>query len=87
MIPPMGQRVSGTVVAHHPWGMDLSLHGEWEGLIGTVDIIYLSDEGRFDSAEDFPPVGTRMEAVTLVVMASGQLRLSTRHSDLIRLRE
>ena len=65
--------------------MDLRLNGEWEGVVGTVDIIYVSDDDRFDSIEDFPPIGTTMDAVTLVVMSSGQLRLSTRRSDLRRL--
>jgi hypothetical protein len=58
-----------------------------EEVIGIVDVIYVTDERPFDSPNDYPPVGRTLEAVVLGYAPNGQLRLSTRDSDLDPARE
>lgn len=76
---PFGTVVDCTVVCRHQFGM-----GVWvadHGQFGHVDIPSIRD-GKIRGIEDFPPTGTRVRAVARGYSGSGQLRLSTKPSDL-----
>jgi hypothetical protein len=75
-----GAVVHGTVIEHHPWGVELRL--DEEDAFGTVDIVYLSDDARQWGPAGYPPIGSRQAAVVQGMMPSGQLRLSLRETDL-----
>jgi hypothetical protein len=76
-----GERVVGEVVGHHRWGIDLLLDAPAPPVRGTVDVIHVTDERPFDPDRDYPPIGTKVEAVVLGYAPNGELRLSTRDSD------
>lgn len=80
--PPIGELVSGRVVAHWPWGIELELRALWDGVTGTVDLMYVTDVRPFSVPDDYPSIGTILDAVVTAYTPSGQLRLSTRDSDL-----
>ena len=75
-----GRIVHGTVIAHHHWGVDLAL--EEADVIGVVDLLWLSDDTADMNQERFPRVGERLTARVLLVTPNGQLRVTTRASDL-----
>ncbi len=80
--PPIGEIVVDRVAAHWPWGIELELLPPWEGVTGTVDLIYITDVRPFSAPGDFPSIGTSLDAVVTAYAPSGQLRLSTRDSEL-----
>ena len=75
-----GRIVHGTVVARHPWGVELSL--EEAEAFGTIDIRFLDDDPINMNEERFPAIGVRLRAKVQGMMPNGQLRLTTRASDL-----
>jgi hypothetical protein len=77
-----GRIVHGTVVARHPWGVELAL--EEAEASGTVDIRFLSDDPADMNMDRFPLLGARLRAIVQGMMPNGQLRLSLRASDLER---
>lgn len=76
----LGRIVHGVVIALHPWGVELSL--EEADAFGTVDIRFVSDDPAYMNQGRFPSVGTRLTARVQGMMPNGQLRLTTRASDL-----
>ena len=77
-----GSVVSGQVVLRLPYGFWLDLGG----VFGLVEIICFRDgPGPPVHVEDFPAIGSSVEAVVLGFHdASNEVRLSTRRSDLAR---
>jgi len=75
-----GTVVHGTVVAHHPWGIELAL--EEAKAFGTVDRLFLSDDPVDMNEGRFPAIGTRLRAKVQGITPNGQLRLTIRVSDL-----
>jgi ribosomal protein S1 len=70
----VGAQVSGTVVRHHPTGLEVRLDGTGES--GDVDVSAIAPpEQRLRAPEDFPPVGARVDALVLGY-SDGRLRLS-----------
>ena len=59
---PVGTKVSGVVTQHRPFGIFVDL-GDPVAL-GLVQITEFLDSGRMTS-EQYPPVGTTIEAVVL----------------------
>ncbi|MFI2363050.1 hypothetical protein [Promicromonospora sp. NPDC019610] len=77
--------VESTVVCHHQFGMGVWAAGHDQ--FGHVNVPAIRD-GGIRSAEDFPPIGTRIRAVVLGYSGpSRQLRLSSRPSDIPGLTE
>ena len=74
-----GTKVSVTVVCHHPWGMGTRLADGTQ--YGHVDVPHISD-GPVRGPRDYPPIGQTMPAVVIRYSGAGQLRLSTRTSDI-----
>jgi hypothetical protein len=76
----VGQIVHGEVISHNPWGVELKL--EEVDAYGTVDLRFLSDDPADMNEPRFPPLGMRLAAKVQGMTPSGQLRLTTRASDL-----
>ena len=76
MHPNVGTRVTGDVVAHHRWGIDVRLLAPYDGVMGVVDSIYTTGRRPFRGVPDYPPIGARLDLVVLATTPSGQLRLS-----------
>jgi predicted RNA-binding protein with RPS1 domain len=74
------------VVAHHPWGIDVRLLPPNPEVVGVVDVIQVTDERPFAPFADYPHLGWRLDVVVLGYTPNGQLRLSTRSSELDRAR-
>lgn len=81
---PQGLLVSAEVIAHHPWGIAVRLLPPAPDTPGIVDVMYVTNERPFEPFSDYPPLGSRVRAVVMTYAANGQLRLSTRDSDLDR---
>ena len=74
-----GQLVDGLVIEHKPFGILVNI-GEDE--LGVVVITMIKDDPMISNPQ-FPPVGSRIEAVFLGYSGPGrQPRLSTRPMDL-----
>jgi predicted RNA-binding protein with RPS1 domain len=82
----IGTVVRGEVVSHHHFGMKVRVAACATETIGIVDIAFLTDDEPFNSDKDYPMLGRQIDAVVLSYTPSGQLRLSTRASDLGRAR-
>ena len=70
-----GLRVRAQVVCHHPFGIGLFV--EAHDQYGHVDVPQITD-GRIDGPEDYPPIGTEVDARVLAYSAGRQLRLRLR---------
>jgi hypothetical protein len=79
-----GETVTATVVCHHPWGIGVRLPDS--GQYGHVDVPAISD-GVIRGSEDYPPIGLVTAAVVLGYNGTGQLRLTTRPSDIAKAAE
>ena len=75
----VGTFVRGVVVCHHPFGVGIYLDDEDQ--YGHVDVSHIRD-GLVRGSEDYPGLGVRTSAVVLGYSGLGQLRLTTRLSDL-----
>lgn len=75
-----GRLVHGNVIAHHPWGIELSL--EEVDAYGTVDIRFVADDPAEMNESRFPALGSRLLAKVQGMTPGGQLRLTIRPSDL-----
>jgi hypothetical protein len=68
-----GTRVGAIVVCHHPFGMGVYIEERAE--YGHVDIPFIAP-GRLRGPEDFPPIGSQVDAtVSGYTAIDGQLRL------------
>jgi hypothetical protein len=67
---PAGTIVTGEVVSHHPFGLDIRLHDRDQH--GHIDVPYVSS----DPVRGFPPIGMVVRArVVGYIGATAQLRL------------
>jgi predicted RNA-binding protein with RPS1 domain len=80
----VGTLVLGEIVAHHPWGVDVRLLFPKPEIMGLIDLIWVTDERPFEPFVDYPSIGQQVEAVVITYTPNGQLRLSTRVSDVDR---
>jgi hypothetical protein len=81
---PVGTLVSGEVVGHQRWGVDVRMTTPLPGVMGVIDLVWVSDEAPSELFADYPPIGSTVEAVVVAHAPNGQIRLSTRRSDLRR---
>ena len=59
---PIGARVRGVVIQHHPFGVFVDL-GDSVAL-GLIQIVDFLDQGRM-TPEQYPPIGSLIEALVL----------------------
>jgi hypothetical protein len=78
---PIGALVAGEVTGHQRWGVEVRLLPPAPYVTGVIDVMYVTDERPFEAFADYPPVGARVQAVVMPYPPNGQLRLSTRNSD------
>ena len=71
-----GDRRQWRVTAQQPFGVFVEAVDPQSGQVGLIDLVYMPESVRGRGPEDFPPVGTVLEAVVLGYSPSGQLRLS-----------
>ena len=73
---PCGDRRLWRVKAHAPFGMFVEAADPRSNLVGLVDLVHMPEHVRGRGPDDFPPVGTVLEAVVVGYSPSEQLRLS-----------
>jgi len=79
-----GTHVNGTVLSHHAFGFFVNLGETVNGLVEAPRIMDLRP-GEDGYSDDFPAVGTDIEAVALgIAEHNRQIWLSMRPSDLAR---
>jgi hypothetical protein len=78
---PLGTLATGEVTAHQRWGVEVHLLPPAPEVTGVVDVMCVTDERPFEPFADYPPVGSLIRAVVMPYPPNGQLRLSTRDSD------
>jgi hypothetical protein len=78
---PVGKLVVGEVTGHRRWGVEVRLLPPAPDVTGVIDVLYVTDERPFEPFADYPPVGSQVQAVVMPYPPNGQLRLSTRSSD------
>jgi hypothetical protein len=81
---PEGTLVTAEVIEHHPWGVHVRLLAPAPGTMGVIDVLCVTDERPFEPFTDYPPIGRQLEAVVIAHAPNGQLRLSSRDSDIDR---
>ena len=72
------------ITAHQQWGVEVTLLPPAPEISGTIDVTHVTDERPFEPFTDYPEVGQIVRAVVMPYPPNGQLRLSTRSSDLDR---
>ena len=81
------QLVRCEVTAHRGrFGVDVTITSPQSGVPAFVDFINLTDSDEHVTPAEFPSVGSILEAVTLDIMPSGEMRLTARPSDVSRAR-
>ncbi|GEM_PF-4838513 len=81
---PLGALVSGEVIGHERWGVEVRMTAPIPGLMGVIDLVWVSDEMPSELFGNYPPIGSAVDAVVVAHAPNGQIRLSTRESDLRR---
>jgi exosome complex RNA-binding protein Csl4 len=81
---PEGSVVTARVTGHQPWGVQVVLLPPSPEVSGTIDVTQVTDERPFEPFTDYPEIGQIVRAVVMPYPPDGQLRLSTRNSDLDR---
>lgn len=77
--PLPGAPVTGTIVAHHPWGLEVLLDDQ---TVVTVDLRFIDDDVFIWGGPCHWPVpGTRISGRIQGTMPSGQVRVTLRLSD------
>jgi exosome complex RNA-binding protein Csl4 len=80
---PEGSVVTARVTGHQPWGIEVALLPP-AGISGAIDVMHVTDERSFEPFTDYRELGQIVRAVVMSYPPEGQLRLSTRNSDLER---
>jgi exosome complex RNA-binding protein Csl4 len=81
---PEGSVVTARVTGHREWGVEVELLPPAMRTAGTIDVAHVTDERPFEPFTDYPDVGQIVRAVVMPYPPNGELRLSTRNSDLDR---
>lgn len=77
--PLPGVRVAGTVVAHHPWGLDVLLDNQ---VAVTVDLRFIDDDVLiWGDPCRWPEPGTPISGRIQGTTPNGQVRVTLRLSD------
>jgi hypothetical protein len=78
---PVGTLVTGEVTGHQRWGVEVRLLPPAPETAGVIDVMCVTDDRPLEPFADYPPVGTLVQAVVMPYPPNGQLRLSSRGSD------
>ncbi len=81
---PEGSIVTARVTGHQERGVDVVVLPPAPEIAGTIDVMHVTDERPFEPFTDYPELGQIVRAVVMPYPPDGQLRLSTRNSDLDR---
>ncbi len=81
---PEGSVVTARVTGHQEWGVDVVVLPPAPEIAGTIEAMNVTDERPFEPFTDYPELGQIVRAVVMPYPPGGQLRLSTRNSDLDR---
>jgi hypothetical protein len=81
---PVGKLVTVQVIGHQQWGVEVRVLPPEPDLIGVIDVLYVTNKRPFAPIIDYPIIGHVTRAVVMPSPANGQLRLSTRDSDISR---
>jgi exosome complex RNA-binding protein Csl4 len=81
---PEGAVVAARVTGHREWGVEVMVLPPAPEVAGTIDVAHVTDERPFEPFTDYPELGQVVRAVVMPYPPNGQLRLSTRNSDLDR---
>ncbi|MER6202849.1 hypothetical protein ABT234_36450 [Streptomyces sp. NPDC001586] len=68
------------------FGVEVSIVKPRSDVAAFVDFVLLTDERRHLASDEFPPIGSLLDAVTLDIHPNGELRLCARPSSLAGLR-
>lgn len=71
-----GDPVTGDVVAHEPWGLEVMLTDN--GATASVDAAEIADDPLLRNPDRWPSVGSRVAGRYLGVTPNGQIRVSLR---------
>jgi hypothetical protein len=78
--PPPGTSVTGTVLSHRPWGLELLLDDQV--VEATVDLRFIDDDVAVIGDQNrWPAPGVRLSGRVQGTTPSGQLRVTLRRSD------
>jgi hypothetical protein len=80
--PPAGTLVTAEVTGHQHWGLEVRLLPPAPDLTGVIDVMYVTNDRPYQPFADYPAVGTQVQAVVMPYPPNGQLRLSSRRSDI-----
>ncbi|HEY2239470.1 MAG TPA: hypothetical protein VGI21_11805 [Streptosporangiaceae bacterium] len=79
-----GSIVTARVTGHQEWGVEVVVLPPAAEMAGVIDAMNVTDERPFEPFTDYPELGQIVRAVVMPYPPDGQLRLSTRNSDLDR---
>lgn len=68
------------VVGHQPWGVEVRVLPPDSPQLGGVDVMHVTDQRPYNPPDDFPEIGSQLEAVGHA--PNGQLRISLCDSDI-----
>ncbi|GJF30464.1 hypothetical protein KNE206_31640 [Kitasatospora sp. NE20-6] len=81
------QIVRCEVVGHRGrFGVEVSVVEPRSDATAFIDFVLLTDENRHLTPDEFPPIGSLLDAVTMDFHPNGELRLCARPSSLARRR-
>jgi len=80
---PVGKKVHGTVLSHHPFGVFVQIDDiAFKGLVAIPDF---KESGQRMTPEEYPPIGSEVEAVVLGFRDSNnQIGLGMRPSQMAK---
>ena len=76
--PLPAARVTGTIVAHHPWGLEVLLDDQAPV---TVDLRFIDDVLVWGDPCRWPALGMRVSGRIQGTMPNGEVRVTMRLSD------
>lgn len=79
---PVGTLVTAEVVGHQQWGVEVRLLPPAPDLTGVIDVMYVTNDLPYQPFADYPAVGAQVQAIVMPYPPNGQLRLSSRRSDI-----
>ncbi|BFV60515.1 hypothetical protein KCMC57_up56190 [Kitasatospora sp. CMC57] len=68
------------------FGVEVSIVEPQSDVAAFIDLVLLTDENRHLTPDEYPPIGSLLDAVTLDIHPGDELRLCARPSSLARQR-
>lgn len=84
----LDQVVQCEVTGHRGrFGVEVSIVKPQSGIAAFIDFVLLTDERRHLTPDEFPPIGSLLDAVPLAIHPYGEVRLCARPSSVARYRD